>query len=490
MTFRTRLVLSTLLAATVVSGGLAMEARLGTRVPIEAAVPAEVSGAWFCPHGGGEGYRAWVVVANPETTQANLHLTTYAAGTTPVMSGTTLEPGTHRYLEVGAPQMAAASVVEFFGAEVSAGMVVAGPNGVGLAAEPCSARAGSTLYVPESSTLRGEVAHVVVFNPFATDAVVEVRLIAGDRMLRPSPFKGVVLEPGEIRAFQLNRFALGEEALAATVTAALGRVGVSGVVVGKAELRAVLATPAASRIHALPGAGDGSEGTLVIAAPTDLEAPFRAAALTGEGEVPALDLELLPGGTAAAYPIESPDAGLMVTADGGRSFLAGRRLAPAAPEPPAPADRGKERGGPGGGDQSRGTRGSGAKGMPKEGRDERPSRPPEPSAPDLASTAGAGAAARRWVVLPAVAPEGGPAALVLVNPGDVAAEATVTYLGEAGVQGDPAAVTVGRRSTVRLELPPAPPVTAVVDAAEGSVVAAYVALDPKRYAVAVGIPAD
>src|SRR5687768_6874110 len=113
MTFRSRLILSVLLAASVVAGGLAMESRLGARVPPETAVPAEASGAWLCPRGGGEGYRAWVVVANPATAPAELRLTTYAAGTDAVITAATLEPGTHRYFEVGAPRMAGASTVEY-----------------------------------------------------------------------------------------------------------------------------------------------------------------------------------------------------------------------------------------------------------------------------------------------------------------------------------------------------------------------------------------
>jgi Family of unknown function (DUF5719) len=490
MRFRGRLLLSVLLSASVVAGGLAMDSRLGARVPAEPAVPAEESGLLLCPHGGGEGYRAWVVAANPGTVPADLRVTTYAAGADAVTTAARLEPGTHRYFEVGAPRMAAASTVEFFGAEVGAGVVVAGPDGVGLAAEPCSAQAGSTWYVPESSTLRGEEAHVVVFNPFATDAVVDMTLLAGDRLLRPSAFKGVVLGPGETRSFPLNRFALGEDALAARVTAVLGRVGVSGVVIGKAGLRSTLAVRAPSRIRALPGTGDGPEGALVIATPTALEVPFRAAALTADGEVPALDLELLPGGTAGAFPIETPDAGLVVTADGDRPFVAGRRLVPAAPEPPAPPAQGGGGGAGGGGDQRGGTGGSGAKGPRKGEREEKPAPPPEPPEPDLASTAGAIAVASLWVVPPAVPPEGGPAALVLENPGNRPARALVTYIGEAGAQGDPADLTVGPRSVVRLDLPPGPPVTAVVDVTDGSLVPAQVALDPKLYAVAVGLPTD
>jgi Family of unknown function (DUF5719) len=487
MKFGGRLLVSLLVAGAVAGGGMLLQSGLGARVPPRPSIPDEVSGAWFCPHGGGEGFRAWVVLANPGPEASDVRLTTYSAGRDPVATVATLEPGTHRYFEAAAPQMASATVVEFFRSEVGAGFVLAGPEGRGVAAEPCTAQAATTWFVPESSTLRGEEAHVIVFNPFATDAVAEVSLLAGDRILRPSAFKGVVLAQGESRVFALNRFALGEKALAVSVRALLGRVAASGVVVAKGGVRAVAAVAAPARTHTLPAAGDGPDGTLVVAAPSEAQAPFRAGALTAKGEVPALDLELLAGGTAASFPIDSTDAGLLVTADGARPFLAGRRSAPAPPEPPQPE--------PGTGQDRK-------KGAEKDARKEESAGPrdrkgggggppPEPPPPaDLASTGGASAPARRWVVLPAVPPEGGSAVLVLENPSQVPAEGTVTYLGEGGPRGEPVAVTVGPRSAVRLDVPPGPPLTAVVELTAGSVVAAQVALDPQRYAIAVGTPTD
>jgi hypothetical protein len=89
------------------------------------------------------------------------------------------------------------------------------------------------------------------------------------------------------------------------------------------------------------------------------------------------------------------------------------------------------------------------------------------------------------VTLPATPPEGGPAALVLQNPGGGAAQVRVSILGsgEAG----PEVVEVPAGSFVLVELPSTP--AAVLVESEGApVVPAQVSLDRRTYAIAVGIP--
>jgi len=90
-------------------------------------------------------------------------------------------------------------------------------------------------------------------------------------------------------------------------------------------------------------------------------------------------------------------------------------------------------------------------------------------------------------VLPATAPEGGPAALLLQNPGGGTATVTVTLLGTGGPEGSPETVEVPPSATVRVDLP-GTPVAAVVESAGGVVVPAQASLDRRTYAVAVGVP--
>ena len=465
MGVRGRLAIAVLTSAAVVLGGLALDRRIGLRGPEVASLGAEVSGAWFCPHGGGEGWRAWVAAVNPTAETAEVRLTS-GSGPSAQRAREILPPQTLRTLEVPATEMVAATVVEFLGAEAVAGMIVVRPEGEGggVAAEPCAGRAGTRWWVPEGSTLRGEAAQLVVHNPFSTDAVFDVGLATRERTLRPGRLKGIVMRPGQVRALDLGRFALGEESLSATVTAPLGRVVVSGVVASSGGIRSTIGVPAPSRRWILPGGGDGS-GFLSVTATADAPAPIHARAQTAEAEAALVDLETVPAGTTLVLDEEVREAGVAVQADGPAPFVSSRRLfALPPPEPPRP-DRRK------GGRQARG------------GQNEE--APPPPVPPDVAATEGAPAPAGAWVVLPPVPPDGGPAILLIQNPEAAPAQVEVTALGPEG-PGQVQTVTVAPRTTARLDLPQ--PAAATVRATRGLVVPAAAALGHRTYAIAVGVP--
>lgn len=466
MSVRVRLGVAVLTAGVVAAGGMVMERRLEPRVPPPPAGGADFSGAWFCPHGGGEGWRAWVTVANPSARPTEIRLTTWV-GRTPREAAEILPPGAHRTVEVPAGQPAAATAVEFVGAPAAAGMVVTRPAelGGGVAAEPCAEQAGTRWYVPEASTLRGETSLVVLHNPFAVDAVADVGLIAGNRLVRPGRLKGIVLNPGQARAIDLGRFALGEESLAAAISVPLGRVVAGGVTSSAGGLRATLAVPEPSRRWIIPGGGDGS-GILLVTAPGEEAAPIHARAYAAEAESALVDLETVPAGTVLALDEGARDAGVVVEADGPAPILAARRLAAAVPPPEPPSAR---REGQGGG---------------RQGDRRKEEEPPPPPPPDLAASAGVPVPGTAWLVLPPVPPGSGGAVILVENPGFRAADVEVTPLGTDG-PGEPLAVTVPPRSTVRVDLPQ--PAAADVRASTGSVVAAGAALGAATYAVAAGI---
>jgi hypothetical protein len=468
MGVRGRLAVAVLTTAAVVVGGLALDRRIGLRAPEAATLGAEVSGAWFCPHGGGEGWRAWVAVANPTAETAEVRLTS-GSGLSAQRAREILPPQTHRTVEVPAAEMATGTIVEFLGAEAVAGMIVVRPEGEGggVAAEPCAGRAGTRWWVPEGSTRRGETAQLVVHNPFSADAVFDVGLVTRERTLRPGRLKGIVMRPGQVRAMDLGRFALGEDSLSATVTAPLGRVVVAGVVASTGGIRSTIGVPAPSRRWILPGGGDGS-GFLSVTATTDAPAPIHARAQTAETEAALVDLETVPAGTTLILDEEVREAGIAVQADGPAPFVSSRRLfAPAPPPPPEPPRRDRRKGGR----QARG------------GRNEE--APPPPAPPDVAATAGSPAPAGAWVVLPPVPPDGGSAILLIQNPEAAPAQVEVIPLGPEG-PGEPLTVTVPPRTTARLELPQ--PAAATVRALRGLVVPAAAALGHRTYAVAVGVP--
>jgi hypothetical protein len=469
MSIRLRLVVGVLAATAVAVGGTVMERQLGPRSPSPVRRSEEVSGAWHCPHGGGEGWRAWVAVANPSVRPTEVRLTTWS-GRTPQTAKKILQPGTHRFVEVPAGQMASATTVEYLGAPAAAGTVVTRPEdqGGGVAAEPCAERAGTRWYVPEGSTRRGETASLVLHNPFAVDTVVDVSLVTRTRVLRPGRLKGIVLVPGRTHAVDLGRFALGEEALTAVVAAPLGRVVAGGVTTSAGGLRATVALPDLSRRWILPAAGDQS-GVLVVTAPEDRPAPIHARAQTADTESALLDLETVAQGSVVGFDEAAREAGVVVEADGQTPFLASRRLV-ALPPAPEPEEQQKEERG-GGRDRKRGRR--------------EEEQPPAPEPSDVAATAGAPAPGPSWVVLPPVDPDGGSVVVLIQNPGTRPAEVEVTPLGVDG-PGEATTLTVGARTTARVDLPQ--PAAALVRARSGSVVASAAALGHRSYAVAAGVP--
>ena len=143
MSVRARLVVALSVAVALVAGGVILERRVGPRaLPTAPKMPAE-TGAWDCPHGGGEGWRVWIALANPGPAPIQIRLTTSSGGAPPQPTAETLDPSVLRYVEVAAPLPGSATAVESFGAEIGAGMVISAPEG-GIAAEPCAREAGTS----------------------------------------------------------------------------------------------------------------------------------------------------------------------------------------------------------------------------------------------------------------------------------------------------------------------------------------------------------
>ena len=486
-----RLTIAVACALALVAGGVALE-RHGP-VPVSAgSLQDPTSGAWSCPHGGGEGWRVWITVTNPGSTPVEVRVTTAAGGAASPPSASVVEPSTLRYIEVAAPLAGSATVVEYLGGLVAAGTVVLPPEG-GLAAEPCVGSPGSVWHLAEASTLRGEIANLVVHNPFATQAVVDVILTAGARQIRPGRLQGVVLGPLEARAFELNHYALGEAALSATVLAVQGRVAVASVIVSAEGVRSSIGLAEPATRWLLPGVGAQTE--IVVRGLPDQDAPVSAEFHSAEGTVPALDLEAVSAGTAESFGFQTIEGGLLVQSDGPSPMIAGRRMileAEAPPPAPSDDDEGRRAGGgggadKGGGDAKRGqTKRGGSKGGSKGGdREKEKEPPPEPPAADQAATSGAAETAARWLVPPSTLPEGQPSVLLLQNPGDLEVTASVTFLSQSGSTGPPTSVPVPPGSTARIPIAGGP-LAALVEG-EG-LVAAQATLVRESFAVVLGVP--
>ncbi|MDQ4005366.1 MAG: hypothetical protein M3135_03570, partial [Actinomycetota bacterium] len=211
-----------------------------------------------------------------------------------------------------------------------------------------------------------------------------------------------------------------------------------------------------------------------------------------EGARRVLDLEAVPAATIQSFPIADADGGIVAEVDGPRTMIVGRRMSPVAPTPPPSEDQGggggkgsdagDDRGNKGGNATSNETKGKGAKG----GKGDEEEAAPEST--DLASTPGALHQAPRWLALPALGPDGGAGTLLIQNPTTGPVDVRVAFIGTGGPVGEEQVVTVAGTSTLQVGLPEGGPVAAIVDAGEGSVVAAQAATDPSAFAVALGVP--
>lgn len=440
--FRVSMIAAVLAAALVVASGALLERRLGPRPMVPGDVPDEVTGAWFCPHGGGGRWRTWVVVANPSDEGVGLRVATHGPRA-PSVQRATVDPGSQLFLEVPAEEMASGTSVEFFGGPVAAGMVSARDRERGMAAEPCTDAAAGTWYLPEGTTERGFGQRLVLVNPFPERAVVGITLVAEEETIRPGELSGVVIPPRRAAAVDLGGFALGKRTLAAAVEVRLGKVAVAGVGLTPRGVRTVVGVQGPSRMWVLPGAADRGTTEITLLAPR-APVPFRVRAQDEEGQIEVVGEADLAPRSAETVELEAQGRTLVVVAEGEEPFVAARRLV----------------------------------------RDQ-----------DHAGTAGAVEGGTRWVAVPATGPGGGSSVLVVENPGDEVADVRISLLTAEGRAEVPSigrfALPAGRARSISLEdLVGEEPVSALVETTQGVVVVAQAGHTDGGYAVSTGIRMD
>lgn len=447
---RSGLGLALLTTAVVVAGGIALD-RTGPRAePVPAALPPS-SGAWLCPHGGGEGWRTDLYVANPGSSPVQIRVTPLATRRAGSVSAYTVDPGTELQIAAASGDEASSSYVEYFGGWVATGWVTrAGGERSGVAAEPCAAEPGTRWFAADGTTEKGEGAALVLMNPFDVDAVVDVTVFSERRApIRESDFTNVRIEAHRSRLLRLETVSAGEPAAAGEVVANAGRVAVASLGISNdGGIRSVVAAPALSERVLLAGTRDVGQSTLAVMAPGADEVRFGASLLS-EGRP-----EAAGGLTEAAQSGQSARAFPLITQ--GPSLV---DLEVASGSPPLVVVR-----------RSEGLNG------------------------DPGATGGTPAAASSWVVLPTVGGTPNAPGMVLGNPGATPVEVTLTML---GAEGETRETTVTVPPTSALGVPvefierdPTAAVLAV--AAEGTFVAAGASSSLGRegvasYAVAAGV---
>lgn len=176
--------------------------------PVPAAgSPDALSSSWYCPAGavpGDEPTTHTLVLMNPGGATATARLSGYDA------EGEVGE----RLVEVPAPGPLLVDVQQEFErsglsvlVESLAGELVvehrlrAGPSSDQV---PCATSASTQWFFPSQSTLEGDTAQLVLFNPFSSDAGVDITVATDDSVLVPSAWQGLVVPAGTVRTIDLG----------------------------------------------------------------------------------------------------------------------------------------------------------------------------------------------------------------------------------------------------------------------------------------------
>jgi hypothetical protein len=308
MTSRGQALLALVAVAAVVAGAVGLD-RLGPRA--QGAVPPGTapSGAWYCPHGGGDsGWTVTLAVANPGSAPVDIRVTDLDVRKPDPPKSYTVQPGTTLSVPAAAAGREASTYIEYFGGWVAAGWVAHAKGAeTGVAAEPCAPAAGIRWLAVDGDTDQGQNAFLVVMNPFAIDAVMSIALYTGTRApIRNSKLTDVVVAAHRSVSINLNAFAKGEVALTADVTSSVGRIAVASLGTSDAGgIRSVIGVTSSVKDAVMPAVGDAGQSVLVVGAPGTTTARFGATLLSRGPPGPAAGLtgSTMGARSAKTYPV-------------------------------------------------------------------------------------------------------------------------------------------------------------------------------------------
>lgn len=425
--------------------------RIGPSEPARPVPGAALSGAWFCPHGGGSDLSVALYLANPGSATVTARITTISSDAAGSAERYEISPGTTLRIDQVPQDRAASTYVEYFGGWIGAGWVAY--TDAGVAAEPCAADADRRWFLPDGTTQLGEDAYVIVANPFAVPAVMDVVLYTSDGPpIRASEWTDLVVPARRSTALHLNTMKKADSVVAAVLEVKVGRLAAASLGVSDgSRLRSALGWTQPATRASFPLTQSSGSTELVLLSTRGETIRFGATALTEAAPRPAGGLTEQEHGPAAArayeIPVERGPVGIEL-------FTLDEAPVAAALRVEGPGD-------------------------------------------DLGSTAGAVAASDSWVVLPAVSSARSTARAVLVNDGDASVDATVVLLpGPGGPATAPVTVVVPAHSAavVPPDLWASAPGGAMLIRSEGGGLVALAtstsqgAAGADGYALSVGVP--
>ncbi len=234
-----------------------------------AAGEGSLGSSWYCA--GGTGGTAGI--ANQVVTIANADLVP-AVGTATVFGAQLIEGGAPVFVtpEIRAIEVApnsvttlalgevlnveyVAALLEFDSASVVVTHTVTGSAGVG--ASPCASNASSNWYFAGGTTARDALQLLLVFNPFADDAVVDITFATDDGARAPQVFDGVPVPARSLVPIDVTEVVARWPQISTSVEARTGRVVVDRLVrfdgsEGLTGLSVATGSPEAAEVWVFP----------------------------------------------------------------------------------------------------------------------------------------------------------------------------------------------------------------------------------------------
>lgn len=201
---------------------VAAPSRGGDRARVDAG--PFVSSGWYCPAPSGEGVNSTMATANLDSSAVRLRRSAVGGTTQSGLDELNLEArSTHNKLVSDFGLGDSAGLVEAFGGNNSTHLMVMA-QGRGASAARCSAQPSSRWLFASGSTSRGENHYLLISNPFREEAVVTIRLMAGDREVEPARLKDLVIRTLSQTTIYLSDYLTDVPNFGIEVTASRGRV--------------------------------------------------------------------------------------------------------------------------------------------------------------------------------------------------------------------------------------------------------------------------
>lgn len=186
-----------------------------------------VSSGWYCPVPAEDGIDAVMSTANLGTAALGVRRSTVGGTGQSALDQASLPARSISNKPVAEFGLSdATGLVEAFGGNNATQLLVSA-RGKGAATSRCSAQPSSRWLFATGSTSRGENHYLLISNPFREEAVVRVRLMAGDKEVVPARLRDLVIRPFSQNSVYLSDYLQEEPTFGIEVTASRGRVVVA-----------------------------------------------------------------------------------------------------------------------------------------------------------------------------------------------------------------------------------------------------------------------